>query len=73
MSRCQSCEAEIEWGTTTNGRPMPLDAQPSPNGKWTFIGGRIRYATADDLRLMRPLYVAHWGSCPNAEQHRRSK
>lgn len=29
-SRCESCRAEIVWVTTSNGNPMPVNANPSP-------------------------------------------
>lgn len=29
-SRCESCRAEIVWATTSNGNPMPVNANPSP-------------------------------------------
>lgn len=71
MARCQACDAEILWGGTEAGKAMPIDATPVTNGKWTYIGGRVRFATIDDARLMRPLYTAHWSTCTDAARFRR--
>ena len=30
--RCRSCGAQIFWAVTANGKRMPLDAQPHPEG-----------------------------------------
>lgn len=34
LSRCRSCEAPIIWTITTNGKRMPVDAEPvlAPQG-----------------------------------------
>jgi hypothetical protein len=29
MTRCRFCSAEIEWVTTSAGRPMPIDPRPA--------------------------------------------
>lgn len=81
MAVCSSCGAEIVWGTMEkSGKPMPLDAlkpaefgRPAPvtHGDWVLVVGKIRRATAEDRRLLRPTYTSHFAHCPAAEQHRK--
>lgn len=73
MSVCRSCEAPIEWATTEAGKSMPLDRDPVLDGEWTFIGGKTRKATDEDRQLRRPLYKAHWATCPDAASFKRRK
>jgi len=72
-SVCRTCEAPILWAETPYGRPMPLDADPHPDGKWTFVAGKAWQAGEEDRRLHRPLRKSHFATCPNASQHRRAR
>lgn len=73
MASCRSCEALIEWAEMPSGKRMPLDQAPTTDGTFVFINGKARAATDEDRRLNRPLYKSHFSTCPNADQHRRSK
>lgn len=71
-SKCNGCQAEIEWVTTAaNGKPMPLDLEPNPNGN-VEIGPDGR-AIVHNQEPMMP-YVhrqSHWATCPNAGDFKR--
>lgn len=72
---CRSCGSACIWGVTKNGKPMPVDLKPDPNGNLVLIddgdprGAPLaRYATTADREL--PHYTSHFATCPNAAQHR---
>lgn len=71
MAICKSCEKTITWAETPAGKPMPLDAEPSPRGTMALVGGKCWHATEEDRRLLRPLFVPHWATCPDAPSFRR--
>ena len=84
MATCKSCNAPIIWAETPNGRPMPVDDQPSLKGT-LFLMTRLREAPlaihhestvpfAQGARnLDSPRYVSHFSSCPNAAKHRKAR
>lgn len=64
------------FGLTEAGKWMPLDAQSSLNGEWRLFGDTPRAVHVAEQRreeLAGQLYVAHWATCPNADEHRRSR
>lgn len=78
--RCSSCKAPVRWAITPTGNAMILNRDPAPEGRWQLAEARVRGGTpravyvADERRraqLVGELYVAHWATCPNAEEHRR--
>lgn len=72
MSECRSCGAPITWAITDNGKRIPLDAEPAPNGNLILVDGVARTPRIDDdVPFLQ--YVSHFATCPNAQQHRRSR
>lgn len=72
MSACRSCGAPIIWAITENGKRMPLDAEPAERPTGVF---RLE-PSGDDLIARRPIeqvYISHFATCPNADQHRKPK
>ena len=82
MSRCGSCNADIEWVMTEKGKRMPMDAEPVEGGNLVLTGATIRGAR--EVRYLTkkaqpsPLlgeseetYVSHFATCPEAERYRR--
>ena len=65
MAKCKSCNAEILWAITPNGKQTPLDAKP------------VRVATLLDLDGILKIeevhegHISHLATCPNAKQHKR--
>jgi len=73
MAVCQSCNAPIAWAKTDNGRPMPMDVLPSPEGTFAFVTpGRVRFVPVAD-REGYALHTSHFATCPFADKHRREK
>jgi hypothetical protein len=74
MSKCKSCGAEIIWAKTPTGKSMPLDAEPHPRGNIVLDAngctGPVRPGDVPDLSVR---YLSHFVTCPEANQHRKSK
>lgn len=79
--RCRTCKAEIRWAVTEQGRPIPLDLEPVPDGNIRLaaahaLGGMARAIVVPEQRrgeLAGELYRPHFASCPHADQHRRRR
>lgn len=76
LDHCRSCAAPMIWSVTTNGKRMPVDADPIVVNR----GFRLDEEVEGDTPLARftaaphageRLYVSHFSTCPNADQHRR--
>jgi hypothetical protein len=78
---CKSCQAPMLWAITTNGKHIPVDAEPvAVNGG----GGNIRLTPRPgmaplakvvrnpaDLFGVREVYRSHFATCPHADRHRQ--
>lgn len=71
MAKCRTCEAPVEWALMESGKMMPLDAVPSKDGRFVFIGGKARLETLEDRALARPVYTSHFVTCPDRDLHRK--
>lgn len=81
MSTCRSCRREIEWVVVSkSGKNMPIDPFPRDDGniaKLPTTDARtgntlVEYVMGGGgLFDSRPLYVSHFTTCPDADQHRR--
>lgn len=75
QDRCGSCGAPVAWARTATGRGLMVDLDPRPDGnlELTVDEHRRRWAAitrkATTTTTLR--YVAHFATCPNADQHRR--
>lgn len=77
-STCRSCNAEIIWTVTRNGKRMPVDFEPTPTGDFvldkesdgSFTSNRYSHFVHDESR---PRRKSHFETCPNAKQHRKEK
>lgn len=80
MTACRSCGAPIRWAVTVNGKRMPLDEQPDPDGNLVLsdptpgaYAPTVAFTTQNTLPLPDdpPRFTSHFATCPNADQHRR--
>jgi hypothetical protein len=83
MSTCGSCGARIRWATTVNGRRMPVDDDPVPDGNLVlsdpapgaYAPAVSQYVEPDQPTLFgdhdAPRFVSHFATCPDANKHRR--
>jgi len=62
---CRSCGASILWALTDAGRHIPLDAE----GEARFV---LDVSEEPPRAVRTPTYVAHFATCPDADDWRRS-
>jgi hypothetical protein len=67
MPRCRGCGKEIEWGTTPDGKRVPLD--PSPPVYRVVARGEGGLKVERDREAM----VSHFSTCPDANRFSASK
>lgn len=84
-STCRSCRAPIVWALTSKGRLMPIDADPVDGGNISLV--EITTMQDWEPRLMAVVHperqasllddgeqhVAHFTTCPQADEHRRPR
>ena len=61
--KCRSCNAEIIWVTMESGKKVPVDKDS--------IKKRLVISDNEKLGAVRKVGVAHFETCPNADQHRK--
>jgi hypothetical protein len=67
------------WATTTNGRRIPLDVAPVPDGNIVLTypsPGTALAIVVDPAQQIigdGPRYRSHFATCPNADQHRKER
>lgn len=74
LAHCKSCGAPIVWTVTSKGKSMPVDADPVRATR----GFRLEEHDGEEVAAVftaepdpgERLYVSHFSSCPNADQHR---
>lgn len=80
MAKCE-CGARIAWGMTTEGKRMPLDPVPVPNGNIILVDGAIKVLTKKEIeRIENPgmldgptpdRFTSHFATCPKSKHFRR--
>ena len=79
-TRCKSaqCDAPIRWVSTPNGKAMPLDEEPNPDGnvQLGYVNGAEvavvlgAEAQAEAKTAGVTLYMPHWATCPDRGRFR---
>jgi hypothetical protein len=79
-AQCGSCEAPVIWSITEKGKRMPLNAEPSPSGRFRIVGTEINgtvhvhYVKNSELEAnTSSLYDSHFASCPESRDWKRSR
>jgi hypothetical protein len=71
------CGALIRWLFTENGRRMPLDVDPHPDGTVVLVqvDGKTlaRVLTGAQLPAQETAYRPHWATCPASDAMRAKK
>jgi hypothetical protein len=75
-ARCRSCNASIIWTITTNGKRMPIDAEPVEDGNVMVDEfSNANYLSAEQRQIYiakgGKLFKSHFATCQFAETHRR--
>lgn len=75
MSKCRSCQAKIRWvKMEPNGKPMPVDDEPSEKGNIALVGGKGHVLLAGAIAMYTgPLFLSHYASCPDAKDWRKPR
>lgn len=78
QSYCRSCEAPIIWVLTEKGKAMPIDVEPSSDGRFLKVAQdidgkkHVRFLPKTELASnTRPLYASHFQTCPEAKDWKR--
>lgn len=75
-AKCSACQAPIIWLKTTNGRSMPLDVTPNPEGNVVIKDGLavvLGGVEAADPLIGERRFMPHWSTCPHAAEFRKAK
>lgn len=79
VERCVGCRAPVIWTYTTNGKRMPVDAEPIAglDRGFRLDEPATRHATpiasyTGDPDPCETLYVSHFAKCPDAARFRRT-
>ena len=81
MSRCKSCGAEIVWIKSAGGKWIPCDEglvpyRESETGAESVVldnGQVVRCTFKYAGQPTGMARIAHWATCPYADQHRRGR
>lgn len=84
LTSCKSCRAAIAFVRLPSGRRLPINPTPTDNGNVHVTGShldtepaaRVINSQTDSLfdnAATTPTYTSHFATCPNANQHRRSR
>jgi hypothetical protein len=71
LARCRSCNREIDWVKTRNGKNMPIDIGQRLGGNVVIGEDGVASVTTPHPDLMG--YVSHFTTCPDADEHRRNR
>ena len=83
MATCRTCGAAIWWAYTPNGKPIPIDATPDPDGNIIEVAGTasdggfrqvVVYGPDDARRRIEEgsiMYVSHFATCRQADDWRK--
>lgn len=74
-SKCRSCGASIIWCETVNGKRMPVDEDPDPNGKIVLDETvdppkAAAFTEAADSGADR--FTSHFATCVDSKKWRKS-
>ena len=71
-ARCKTCDAPLIWARfAESNKPVPLAAEPDPNGRTVFVGaGIVRVRGKNEPAPAGRSYTSHFATCPDADQHR---
>ena len=70
MATCRSCGADIIWVATESGKVAPVDARPEKRYVLTEITRQTSPGMSAPLARLKPTYMSHFATCPNAAEHR---
>lgn len=82
ISNCRGCDAPIIWTITENGKRMPLDADPTEDGKFVIADPPegesnplgVWFTKAQQYGVGgAERHKAHWATCPKSVNFKGKK
>jgi hypothetical protein len=85
VSACRSCGATIRWATTVNGKRIPVDDEPVPDGNLVlsdptpgaYAPTAAQYVAPEQPSLFPepdpPRFRSHYATCPDADRWRKTR
>jgi hypothetical protein len=80
LKKCRSCQAEIFWALTSDGKRMPVNAMPDPTGGFVLelvsylpAGEHLEARVFDFHHNERKRYTSHFATCPDAGSWRKPR
>jgi len=81
VAKCNgpNCGAELVWCSTSTGKKMCLDAEPTRDGDWTIEGEdeptprAVRLSNDAAATYTGDKYTSHWGTCPDRDSFRKKE
>ncbi len=72
-AECRSCGEPVIWTTTSKGKRMPVDAEPSSEGTFDLQedGDTVNAAWAPK-GSSPDLHLSHFSTCPQSKEWRKS-
>lgn len=77
LRHCRACQAAIYWATTKNGKRIPIDVGPTPDGNIILAANPSGGVKAHVLSKgdappdpARNRYKSHFATCPKADYFR---
>lgn len=68
--KCRSCQADIHWAKTVNGKSMPIER--TDDGNLIVVNGIAHVIPKGQEPVAgMPRFVSHFATCPNSKQHRK--
>lgn len=76
QDRCRTCQQEIVWAVTRNGKDMPVNVEPEKDGNIRLTERPGMAPLADVLPVAKrfgrtDLRTSHFTNCPGADRWRR--
>jgi len=77
VDECRSCQAKVIWAVTTRARPMPVDAEPVPDGNIRLehrgegTTPLARVLTTTQRFGLTSLRKSHFASCRDSDTWRQ--
>ena len=72
-SRCRACQAVIRWAKTENGKPIPMDPDPVPDGNYVVSTQGVAHALKKNEEATGETWVSHFATCPKREQFQQRR
>lgn len=75
IEQCRSCGADVIWAVTTNDKRMPVDAEPTYDGRANLVLVETLFPGGQPLARSVPpgegTHTSHFATCKQADEWRK--